>query len=298
MICFSILALGLQTTGILHRPGIDLPYAIYGHGTPVVVISGGPGFTSDYEQGIMKGCNTPGLEWIFMEQRGTPRARMDKGTDKDFAMSQYVADFDALRKQLHLAKWNMIGHSWGSMVAHSYVAAHPENVSSVVFLGNVGPDTSMLAPAGDNLDRMLNADELAAEAKAGATAVNGPADDDAGLKLFMVQLPGYFFDRKATEASRTMFAPGCLVANTQNLVLPTLMAQKWDVTEQLSKYKGPAMSLQGRQDLLGETPSWKDKMAMPQTKVIFVERAGHMPWLEQPKPFFTALDSFLARYAK
>ena len=58
------------------------------------------------------------------------------------ALSKYVEDFDALRQQLHLAKWTVVGHSWGSMVAHAYVAAHPKQVAGVVFLGDVGPDTT------------------------------------------------------------------------------------------------------------------------------------------------------------
>jgi proline iminopeptidase len=246
----------------------------------------------------MKGCKTPGLEWIFLEQRGTPRARLDKGTQKDFAMSQYVADFDALRKQLHLKKWNVIGHSWGSMVAHAYVAAHPDKVTSVVFLGDVGPDTSILNAAGDNVDQVLTPEELAIEQKAGANAVTGPADDDAALNLFMVQLPGFFFSRKIADASRPLFPKGCLVGNTENIVLPTLMKENWDVTKAIRKYKGPVLALQGRQDMCGETPPWKDKIAMPQTQVVFVERAGHMPWMEQPKPFFKALDAFLSKNAK
>ena len=299
MLCLPALVLALaQTSGVLHRPGIDLPYTIYGQGKPVLLISGGPGFTSDYEKGIMKGCGVNGLEWIFLEQRGTPRARLDKGTESDFAISQYVDDFDALRKQLHIEKWNVIGHSWGSMVAHAYVAAHPDRVSSVVFLGDVGPDTSMLGPAGDNIDRALTPDEIAQEAKMGGNAVTGPADDDTALKLFMVQLPAYFYDRKIAEASRPLFATGCLVGNTENVVLPALMKQNWDVSAQLRRYRGPALALQGRQDICGETPAWKDKMAMPQTEVVFVERAGHMPWMEQPKPFFSALDAFLDKNAK
>jgi len=275
-----------------------LPYAVYGQGKPVVVISGGPGFTSDYEQGIMKGCKTPGLQWIFMEQRGTPRARLDKGTEKDFAMSQYVDDFDALRKQLGLKTWNVVGHSWGSMVAHAYVAAHPAQVSSVVFLGDVGPDTSTLAAAGDNLDQLLTPEELAIEQKSGSTAVNGPADDDAALDLFMVQFPAYFYDRKTADALRPLFVKGCLVGNTQNVVLPTLMREGWDVSSALRKYKGPALALQGRQDICGETPAWKDKLAMPQTQVVFVERSGHMPWMEQPEAFFKTFDAFVDKNAK
>ncbi len=286
-----------QAKGVLHRPGIDLPYTVYGKGEPVVVISGGPGFTTDYELGIMKGCKTPNLEWIFLEQRGTPRARLDKGTVNDFTMAKYVEDFDALRKQLHFAKWTVIGHSWGSMVAHSYVAAHPDRVAAVVFLGDVGPDTTSFQPASDNVDRVLNADELAEEAKLGGNAVTGPADDATALKLFMVQLPGYFYSRENADKHRGDFVEGSLVGNTENLVLPALAKENWDVSKAIAKYNGPAMVLQGRQDLLGESPAWKDRFAMHQLQVVFVEKAGHMPWMENPAPFFSALDAFLAKNA-
>lgn len=295
--CVAALLLA-QSAGVLHRPGIDLPYHIYGSGRPVVLISGGPGFTTDYEMGIVRGCRAPGLEWILLEQRGTPRARLDKGTEKDFAMAQYVADFDALRKKLHFDKWTVVGHSWGSMVAHAYVAAHPDHVRSVVFLGDVGPDTTSFQPASDNVDRVLNDDERKEEAQLGGNAVTGPSDDATGLKLFLVQLPGYFYSRGAADKHRADFAPGCLVANTENLTLPVLAKENWNVSKAIVKYHGPAMVLQGRQDLLGESPAWKDKFAMPQTRVVFVEKAGHMPWMEQPAPFFNALDSFLSEHAK
>jgi proline iminopeptidase len=259
------------------------------------VISGGPGFTTDYELGIMRGSKVKGLMWIFLEQRGTPRARLANGKASDFTMGRYVADFDALRKQLCLAKWNVIGHSWGSMVAHGYLAAHPDRVSSVVFLGNVGPDLAALQPAADNIDRLLSPEELEAEHKAGGTATTGPASDKDAFDLFMVQLSAYFYSRKNCDAHRSMFEPGSLVGNTQNVVFPQLVKQGWDVRKPISKFRGPVLALQGRQDILGETPCWEDKLAMPQTDVEFVERSGHMPWMEEPKPFFKVLDAFLAR---
>lgn len=289
----SVAALVLsQSKGVLHRPGIDLPYTVYGHGKPVVVISGGPGFTTDYELGIMKGCKTPGLEWIFLEQRGTPRARLDKGTEADFAISKYVADFDALRTQLHLTKWNLIGHSWGSMVAHAYVAAHPNRVSSVVFLGDVGPDTDAFQPASDNVDRVLNTDELAEEAKLGGNAVTGPADDATALKLFLVQLPGYFYNHENADKHRADFVEGCLVGNTENLVLPALAKANWNVTKAVARYHGPAMVLQGRQDLLGESPAWKDRIAMPQTQVVFVEKGRAYAVAGKPRSLFCCPGCF------
>ncbi len=299
MICGlpALLLFFVQTSGIVHRPGIDLPYVTQGEGRPVLLLSGGPGFTSDYVRGVMDGCKTKGLRWILLEQRGTPRARMDRGTAKEFTIDEYVKDLEALREQLHLKKWNVIGHSWGSMLAHAYLAAHPDHVSSIVFLGNTGPDTTMLEPAGDNIDRFLTPAERAEEAKAGANAVNGPAEDGAALKLFMLQAPAYFFSRETFEKNLGLFPEGCLVGNTENLVFPQVVG-KWDVSKAISRYKGPVLALQGRQDILGETPVWKDKMAMPQTQVSFVERAGHMTWLDSPKPFFDLLDAFLAANAK
>jgi len=39
-------------------------------------------------------------------------------------------------------------------------------------------------------------------------------------------------------------------------------------------------------------------LAMPQTQVVFVERSGHMPWMEQPDAFFKTFDAFLDKNAK
>ncbi|MBI1755914.1 MAG: alpha/beta hydrolase [Fimbriimonas ginsengisoli] len=278
---------------VLHRPGIDLPYKVIGKGKPVLLLSGGPGFTTDYEMGLVKGSRTKGIQWILLEQRGTPRARLKNPSEKTLSLANYVADLEALRNQLHLKRWTVVGHSWGSVLAHEYTAHHPNRVHGLLLLGDVGPDASMLNPAGDNTDRMLNKEEREAEAKAGGDVTKGPADDDAGLALFLVQLPGCFYSRDNADKSRSMFAKGCLVADTENYVLPALLKNKWNVSKAMRRYKGQVMVIQGRQDMLGETPLWKDVLAMPQCQGFFIERSGHMPWLEQPQAFFKPFDAFL-----
>jgi proline iminopeptidase len=44
-----------------------------------------------------------------------------------------VDDFDALREELGLARWAILGHSYGGRLALRYAVAHPETVTTVVF---------------------------------------------------------------------------------------------------------------------------------------------------------------------
>lgn len=292
LLAFGLIAVCIQAQ-VLHRPDIDLPYKVIGTGKPVVLLSGGPGFTTDYEMGLVNGSHAKGVQWILLEQRGTPKARLAHPSEANLSLDSYIGDLEALRNQLHLRRWTVIGHSWGSVYAHEYLSRFPKRVNGVMFLGDVGPDASMLGAASDNIDRMLTPAERDQEAKMGGNVVTGPSDDQAGLDLFLLQLPGFFYSREGADKSRSLFPNGCLVADTENYVLPSLMKNNWDVSRRIRAYKGPALVLQGRQDMLGETPLWKDRMAMPQAKGVFVEKAGHMPWLEQPEAFFKPFDEFL-----
>ncbi len=286
------------STGTLVRPDVKLPYTIIGKGKPTLALSGGPGFTTDYLVDMLKPSKAKNIQWIFLEQRGTPRARLAHPSEKNLAVSEYVADLEALRKKLGLKRWNVLGQSWGTVLAHAYVAAHPDRVSSLVLLGDVGPDATSLIAASDNADRALTPEERAEEARMGGTSVEGPADDDAALKLFLIQLPAFFYSREAAMKAKELFPTGCLVGATENFVLPALLKDHWDVSKSIGRYKGPAIVIQGRQDFLGESPVWKDKIAMPQTQIVFLERAGHIPWTEAAGPFYKALDAFLNRETK
>jgi proline iminopeptidase len=101
-------------------------------GVPVVFLHGGPG----------GGCNTNQRRFfdptyyriILLDQRGcgrsTPQGSVTNNTTDDL-----VADIEALRVHLGIAKWHVFGGSWGSTLALAYALKHTANVVSLILRG-------------------------------------------------------------------------------------------------------------------------------------------------------------------
>lgn len=112
----------------------DLYYEESGNpgGLPVVVLHGGPGGGSSPN---LRRFHDPALYRIItFDQRGcgrsTPHASLEHNTTWDL-----VADMEALRQHLGIARWQVFGGSWGSTLALAYALTHPERVRQLVLRG-------------------------------------------------------------------------------------------------------------------------------------------------------------------
>ena len=121
---------------MLAVPGGAIWYRISGTGTgiPVVLVHGGPGFTSHY----MKPFEDLGDDRIVVRYDQLGAGRSGKTTDTAlFNIPHFVKELDSLRAHLGYAKWHVVGHSWGTMLAIEYYRAYPDRVASIVFGGAV-----------------------------------------------------------------------------------------------------------------------------------------------------------------
>ncbi|VWC48956.1 prolyl aminopeptidase [Burkholderia lata] len=116
------------------RDGHTIAYREIGNpcGRPVVVLHGGPGSGS-------RPGNAPWFDltrWriIFVDQRGagisTPR-----GSTRHNNTAKLIGDLEALRRQLGIERWCVVGGSWGAALALAYAGQHPEHVLGVVLRG-------------------------------------------------------------------------------------------------------------------------------------------------------------------
>lgn len=283
-------------TGVLSRPDVKLPYKIEGKGAPVLMLSGGPGFTTDYLKSIIDKIGRDKYRWILLEQRGTPRAKVANPTSKNFQMKSYTDDLEALRKHLGLKRWSVVGQSWGSVLAEGYAAACPSAITSLILLDTPGPDMEWTKYGGDNITRALTAEDR----KELREIAQRDAKDPTALlyDTFIANLPGYFYSREIAIKSKDLFQPGCVDGSTIGLVFGPMIRDKWNVAKALHGYHNPALVIQGRQDFLGESAAIKAAQAMPRSELCFIEKAGHIAWIDNPEPFFGRLSSFLSRYAK
>ncbi|TFH64661.1 MAG: alpha/beta fold hydrolase [Gemmatimonadales bacterium] len=101
-----------------------------GPGTPVIMIHGGPGFSSHYLTPLTALAGERPV--ILYDQLGSGRSDINSDTTL-WTEAAFVAQLEALRASLGIEKFHLLGHSWGTMLGAQYYFAHPDRVASLVF---------------------------------------------------------------------------------------------------------------------------------------------------------------------
>jgi proline iminopeptidase len=113
-------------------PGGNIWYRISGTGTgiPVVLLHGGPGMSSFYLKPLEELADDRAV--IRYDQLGGGKSDRISDTTM-FNFAHFVNELDSLRSHLGVAKWHVLGHSWGTMLGIEYYRAHPDRVASLTF---------------------------------------------------------------------------------------------------------------------------------------------------------------------
>ena len=97
-------------------------------GTPVILLHGGPGYTSHYLKSLEAlGTDRPVVRY---DQLGSGHS--DRVIDTTlFTIAHFVRELDSLRAALGYEKVHLVGHSWGAILGFEYYRAHPDRVASL-----------------------------------------------------------------------------------------------------------------------------------------------------------------------
>ena len=105
-------------------------------GIPAVYLHGGPG--SGCQPDHRRLFDPERFHAVLFDQRGAGRSRPKGGREAN-TLSHLIADMEMIREQFGIARWMVVGGSWGATLALAYAQAHPDRVSGIVlratFLG-------------------------------------------------------------------------------------------------------------------------------------------------------------------
>jgi proline iminopeptidase len=279
--------------GKVTRDGIDLFYRVVGpmSGDYVLILSGGPGEDIHSMQGIADELRKK-YRCIMWEQRGTGRSKLPRYDPSTVNLNAYMEDIEALRKQLHTEKFIVVGNSWGMILGLAYAGAHSDAVRAVVTIGS-GPITfEYLGVFSDNQYVRLGPCELEVRDFWKEPSREAADSDRAAFERLRAATVVYFYDRKKALEMAAELDP-----KDYNFRVPPAFLNaegKYDIRPKLKTIVAPVLLLQGRQDLAGEANICEAHSIIKNSTLAFIDKCGHMPWLEQPEQTWKIVEDFLA----
>ncbi len=158
----------------------------------LVFFQGGPGFEAD--RPIRTNAAPPWLERaladfrvLLLDQRGTGRStpvgvRLDGDPEQqarylaNFRADSIVADAEAIRREMEVDRWSILGQSFGGFCSLRYLSAAPEGLREVLITGGV-------PPLGAQIDEVYRATLARTAERAGRFFERYPDDRERLLAL-------------------------------------------------------------------------------------------------------------------
>lgn len=280
--------------------GFQLFYRVYGTGPDTaVVLGGGPALPiSSFETDLSPLSH--GRTLIYFDARGAGKSQLTLDPAQ-LAMDRHVADVEAVRQHFGMGKVQIVGHSWGAMVAAFYAAAHPQNVDRLVLV-TPGPIEAKYE-AEFEAERLARTDPAVVQHQYALLGLllSGQAPDPVATcnELFTSFFPAYFYDPANFANLHGTWCPE--TADAASLLLFGLFAGRaslgpdWNLAPMLAGIQAPALVVHGAGDPIPAASTFGYAQALPNGRLVTIEGAGHFPWAEEPAAFFSAVNTFLRR---
>jgi|SRR6185312_2333259 len=306
---FSLLPLQAQLLPFQHPGGkyvtvngAKLWVETEGHGDPLFLISGGPGGAHTGLHSFDKLQDSSTL--IFIDNFG--RGKSDTAKDiKEYSISRDVEDIEGIRKALGYDKINILGHSYGSVVAQLYAIKYGDHVKHLIiadgfFSGKMWQEND------DNSNHEIQEnypevwDSLMRMRKRGLVSDDKPFYEEYGKVpygfLYAYNPTNFLHGLDPLYPNRFNTALYYqLVGPDGDFVVGNDIAQ-FDVTTELKNLKMPVLVVAGRYDRVS-VPKWAVmyKQYCPQAEFVMFEHSGHNPMVEEPEKEFPIIRTFLKK---
>ena len=276
------ITLSVSAATFKSHDGAVLHYDVIGKGKPVVLLSGGPGFSPDYLRPIAKKLGDR-YQFVLLHQRGTGKSK-DAG---DLLFVNLIGDLESLRKELGQEKLTLAGHSFGGILSMMYAREHPDRVAALALINSGGPTLKSVAKFNANLESRISPEEKKIVAE-----WTGKVEEQRSKAVFEItkaKAAAYFADRAKAKLLIDDLTEESFRDEMFWAIVPQMM--NLDIREGLDKVKAPVLVLHGKQDPLETAEEVHE--TFPGSRLELLDNAGHFPWLEQPETFYRALDDFL-----
>jgi len=276
----------------VNSQGLDIYYRVFGEGHPLLIIGGGPGDNSDRYLSLCE-LLAKDVQCILVDQRGTGKSMPKLLDASTINVALSLDDFEAVRRSLGLNEWSVLGFSYGGFMASLYANFFPDSITSLVLLDSLGLNTDAFLYFFDNLMSRLCApdkEQMKSWSDPGRVAQDG---HHALVERIRAMMPAYFFDKEKSLLVSGVMKDSDFNFEMGDWIWKDVKKRGLDLAKMPPAFRAQVLILQGRQDPLGESIPQALARYYPDARLLFVEKAGHYSWVEQPEKVLSAIREFL-----
>lgn len=259
----------------------------------LLVLHGGPGADHRYLLPQMLAL-AEDHELVFYDQRGGGKSRTDDSAP--ITWQTHADDLAAVARELGRGPLEIVGYSWGGLLAMLY-AAHGDGSSDRQVPTPALASLTLIDPApvtreyreqfeaefsrrqqGEAIQRL--------RAELAASGLRERDPEGYRQRAFELSVAGYFAD----PARARDLTPFRIVGRVQQSVWASL--GEFDLRPALRRVALPAVVVHGREDPIPLASSEAVAKALD-ARLVVLDDCGHVPYVEQPQSLFDAVREFL-----
>jgi len=274
--------------------GTQLYCKSVGTGTPVLIIHGGPGLDHSYFLPHMEKL-ADSYELIFFDQRGCGRStiRVDSAS---MTLDALIEDIDRVRDAYNLQTVNLMGHSWGGLLAMFYAIRHGDRLNSLILVNSTPPTSALRDSAFRIMAARTTPDDSAREAAIARSAAFLRRDPGAVREYFRLLFRGTFRNPHDEDELNLTFPPDYAERSAllKYLARDTSL-MNYDLLSGLESITCPVLIIGSDCDMTPRESNEAIHSRIRDSQLVIMKDCGHFPFIEAPSQFFPAVRTFLRK---
>lgn len=276
----------------------QLHFITLGAGEPVIVVNGGPGLTYSYLFSGMRFLEQT-RETVLYDQRGAGHSVDTLSSADELNFPQFVEDLEQLRNSLGYTSFTLIGHSWGGMLATRYAIEHPERLSHLIIMNSMPLTSSGIHAFLRRWQAKVANSEEIADLQESKAFLSG--DVETVKEVYRLIFRHYVSLEESADLLDLSFPSEKAASNSFMICqafLRFLTEHEVDLRPELAKLGMPALIIHGEEDIVPVWTAEEIAEAIPDSRLVVLEKCGHFPYVEQAEAFQKAIRLFLPGSAR